>query len=198
MPPLQLEVFETKSDEGSATLVTDLNAMEEARLAAYEQGYAAGWEDAVAAQTGERNQMAADLAHNLQSLNFTYHEARTHVLKGLEPLLMDIVGHLLPAIASGVLAPVVEKSLMPLAAMAADTPIKLLFNPAAREVIEPLIDHENAPPLTLVEEPTLGEGQVFLRLGDCETRVDLDGAIAEIKDALSDFFTLTTKDQNHG
>ncbi|QCO55719.1 flagellar biosynthesis protein [Pseudorhodobacter turbinis] len=198
MPPLRLEVFETKSDEGAATLVTDLNAMEEARLAAYEQGYAAGWEDAVAAQDSERNQMAADLAHNLQSLNFTYHEARSHVLKGLEPLLMDMVGRLLPEVACAVLAPIVQESLLPMAEKAADTPIQLLFNPAARDVIEPLINHENAPPLVLVEEPTLGEGQVFLRLGDCETRVDLDGVIAEIKDALSDFFTLSTKDQNHG
>lgn len=198
MPPLRLEVFETETDAGSKTLVTDLNAMEEARLASYEQGYAAGWEDAIAAQQNERNQMAADLAHNLQSLNFTYHEARTHVLKGLEPLLNDIVGQILPEIARSALLPIVQNSLMPMAEMSADTPIKVLFNPAAREVIEPLIDQTNAPPLTLVEEPTLGEGQVFLRLGDCETRVDLDGVIAEIKQALADFFTLSTKDQNHG
>ena len=198
MPPLRLEVFETASDTTPGTVVTDLSAMEEARLASYEQGYVAGWEDAVGAQAGENNRMAADLAHNLQSLSFTYHEARAHVLKGLEPFLVDLVGQLLPQIARGVLGPLVQSALVPLAEIAADGPITLLFNPAARAVIEPLVDQAHGPPLSLVEEPTLGEGQVFLRFGDAETRIDLDGAITEIAAALADFFTLSTKDSKHG
>jgi flagellar assembly protein FliH len=198
MPPLRLEVFETASDTTPGTVVTDLSAMEEARLASYEQGYVAGWEDAVGAQAGENTRMAADLAHNLQSLSFTYHEARAHVLKGLEPFLVDLVGQLLPQIARGVLGPLVQSALVPLAEIAADGPITLLFNPAARAVIEPLVDRAHGPPLSLVEEPTLGEGQVFLRFGDAETRIDLDGAITEIAAALADFFTLSTKDSKHG
>jgi len=198
MPPLRLEVFETASDSTPGTVVTDLSAMEEARLASYEQGYVAGWEDAVGAQAGENTRMAADLAHNLQSLSFTYHEARAHVLKGLEPFLVDLVGQLLPQIARGVLGPLVQSALVPLAEIAADGPITLLFNPAARAVIEPLVDRAHGPPLSLVEEPTLGEGQVFLRFGDAETRIDLDGAITEIAAALADFFTLSTKDSKHG
>jgi flagellar assembly protein FliH len=198
MPPLRLEVFETASDTTPGTVVTDLSAMEEARLASYEQGYVAGWEDAVGAQAGENTRMAADLAHNLQSLSFTYHEARTHVLRGLEPFLVDLVGQLLPQIARGVLGPLVQSALVPLAEIAADGPITLLFNPAARAVIEPLVDQAHGPPLSLVEEPTLGEGQVFLRFGDAETRIDLDGAITEITAALADFFTLSTKDSKHG
>jgi len=198
MPPLRLEVFETASDTTPGTVVTDLSAMEEARLASYEQGYVAGWEDAVGAQAGENTRMAADLAHNLQSLSFTYHEARAHVLKGLEPFLVDLVGQLLPQIARGVLGPLVQSALVPLAEIAADGPITLLFNPAARAVIEPLVDRAHGPPLSLVEEPTLGEGQVFLRFGDAETRIDLDGAITEITAALADFFTLSTKDSKHG
>lgn len=106
--------------------------------------------------------------------------------------------HLLPEIAKGALAGIVRGVLLPMAESAADAPISLLFNPASRHVLEPLIDQANGPPLTLIEEPTLGEGQVFLRLGDAETHVNLDGAIAEIRDALSDFFTLSTKDLNHG
>lgn len=198
MPPLRLEVFTAQSPQDGTTVVTDLNAMEEARLASYEQGYSAGWEDAVSAQSNERSQMAADLAHNLQSLSFTYHEARAHILRAIEPLLTDMVTHLLPDIAKDALTATVLKAIMPLAEIAADTPIKILFNPAARTAIEPLIEQANAPPLELVEEATLGEGQVFLRFGDCETRVDLDGAIVEIKAALKDFFTLTTKDTPHG
>ena len=198
MPPLRLEVFTAETARDGTTIVTDLNAMEEARLASYEQGYTAGWEDAVAAQNTEKSQMAADLAHNLQSLSFTYHEARVHILRALEPLLTEMVAQVLPEIAKGALTATVQAALMPLAETAADSPIKILFNPAARPAIEPLIERSNGPPLELVEEPTLGEGQVFLQLGAVETRVDLDGALVEIKAALDDFLTLTTKDPVHG
>lgn len=198
MPPLRLEVFEADNAQEHKTIVTDLNAMEEARLASYEQGYAAGWEDSVAAQNEEKSQMAADLAHNLQSLSFTYHEARVHILRSLEPLLVDMVVHLLPEVAKSALASTVLKALLPLAESAADTPIKILFNPAARNVIEPLVEPANGPPLMLVEEPTLGEGQVFLQLGESEVRVDMESALSEIRNAIADFFTLTTKEQNNG
>jgi len=198
MPPLRLEVFTAEKTQDGATFVTDLNALEEARLASYEQGYTAGWEDAVAAQNAEKSQMAAHLAHNLQSLSFTYHEARVHILRALEPLLTEMIAQVLPEIAKGALTVTIQDALMPLAETAADSPIKILFNPAARSSIEPLIEQANGPPLELVEEVTLGEGQVFLLLGDVETRVDLDGAIFEIKAALEDFLTLTTKDPLHG
>ena len=198
MPPLRLEVFEMKCDNSSSGADTALTPLEEARLASYEQGYTAGWEDAVKAQNDEKAQVSADLAHNLQSLSFTYHEARAHVLKGLEPLLMALVGQVLPEVAQLGLPALIQKALMPLADQAADTPITLLFNPAARHVIEPIVANGNGPPFALVEEPTLGEGQVFLQLGNSEIRIDLDGAVAGMKHALHDFFTLSAKDPQNG
>ncbi|MDN5786670.1 flagellar biosynthesis protein [Pseudorhodobacter sp.] len=198
MPPLRLEVFEESARAGGNTVVTDLSAMEEARLAAYEQGYTAGWEDATAAQQDEKARLSADLAHNLQALGFTYFEARSHVVRALEPLLTDIVGQLLPMVARHALAPRVLEILLPMADEVANAPIELLFNPTARPAIEPLIEMDSSPPISLVEEPTLGEGQVYLRLGAAEARVDLDDAIAQIDRALSDFFTLSTKDTTHG
>lgn len=198
MPPLRLEVFEAGSLQDRTNVVTDLTTLDEARLVSYEQGYAAGWEDCINAQTKEKSQMAADLAHNLQSLNFTYHEARTHILRAIEPLLVDLVTQVLPFVAKSALAPTVLKALTPLAETAADAPIKILFNPAARDAIEPLVQQVNGPPLLLIEEVTLAEGQVFLRLGESEVRVDLDGAIAEIKNAVDDFFNLTTRSAKNG
>ena len=113
MPPLRLEIFEIKKETTNSTVVTDLNALEEARLASYEQGYTAGWEDAVAAQKDERSQMATELAHNLQLLNFTYHEARSHLLKGIEPLLLALVTQVLPETVRAGIGLIVKKILLP-------------------------------------------------------------------------------------
>ncbi len=65
----------------------------------------AGWDDASAAQTDDQTRMKADLARNLQTLGFTYHEARTPYPEG--DRAADAAGgrRLLPEIARESLAP---------------------------------------------------------------------------------------------
>ncbi len=195
---LRLEVFDSEPGGPSGgrpeTVVLDTLALEEAKLTAYESGYSAGWEDAAAAQSEDRARMSADLARSLQSLSFTYHEARAHVLKAVEPLLREVVGQLLPPIAREALAPVVLETLMPLAETLVDAPITLVLNPAARPAIENLLEKATGLPLVLQEEPTLGEGQVYLKLGDVEREVNLDRAVADITAAVRGFFDLSGKD----
>ncbi len=196
---LKLEVFETDPPAGGpATVVLDTMLVEEARLAAYDSGYSAGWEDAAAAQAQDHGRIGADLARNLQSLGFTYHEARSHVLRALEPLLSEITGRLLPELARETLAPVVLDILMPLAEKIADAPISLVLNPAARPAVEALLEQATGLPLTITEEPSLSEGQVYLRLGASETQINLDRAAAEITAAVRDFFALSERPANHG
>ncbi len=194
---LRLEVFESEmpvSAGQSETVVLDTGALEDAKLASFESGYSAGWEDAAAAQADDQSRVSADLARSLQSLSFTYHEARSHVLKAVEPLLRQVVSQLLPAIAKAALAAKVLEVLMPLAEGLVDAPITLMLNPAARRAIEDQIAKTSGLPLILVEEPTLGEGQVYLKLGDVEREVNLDRAVTEISAAVRGFFDLPGKE----
>lgn len=196
---LRLEVFETDQPSAAGnTVVLDTMLLEETKLGAYDSGYAAGWEDATAAQSDDQNRVRADLARNLQSLGFTYHEARAHVLKALEPLLHQITGQVLPELARDALAPMILEILMPMAEKMADTPITLVLNPAARPAVEALLEQATGLPMTLQEEPSLSEGQIYLRLGAVETQVNLDRAIAEITAAVRGFFETPKKDNSHG
>ena len=194
---LRLEVFESEVPVGAGqaeTLVLDTGALEDAKLASFESGYSAGWEDAAAAQADDRTRVSADLARSLQSLTFTYHEARNHVLKAVEPLLRHVVGHLLPVLAKDTLAAKVLEVLLPLADNLVAAPITLMLNPAARSAIEDILAKTSGLPLILVEEPTLGEGQVYLKLGDVEREVNLDRAVLEISAAVRGFFELPGKE----
>lgn len=199
MMPLKLEVFDADPKPAKThTVVLDRVALEDEKLAAYETGYKAGWDDASAAMSGDQTRIRDDLARNLQALSFTYHEARSHLLKALEPLLLQIVGQLLPEIARETLAPFVLDTLMPLAESLGDAPVTLVLNPAARPAVEALLDQATGLPLTIEEEPTLGEGQVYIRLGTVETQVDLDKATADISAAVRGFFDLPGKDRPNG
>lgn len=197
--PIKLEVFDSEPKPGKAqTVVLDRVALEDEKLAAYETGYKAGWDDASAAMGEDQTRIRAELARNLQSLSFTYHEARNHVLKAVEPLLLQIVGQLLPEIARETLAPFVLETLMPLAEGLGDAPVKLVINPVARPAVQALLEQATGLPLTIEEEPTLGEGQVYIRLGAVETQVDLDKATADIASAVRGFFDLPGKDRPNG
>ena len=188
---LRLEVFESEFRGALPdTVVLDTMALEEAKLGSYDAGYSAGWEDATAAQTDGQSQIKADLARNLQSLGFTYQEARMHVLRSIEPLLQEMVARLLPELARETLAPIVLEVLMPMAEKLADAPVTLVLNPAARAAVEALLEQATGMPLTVIEEPSLGEGQVYLRMGGAEISVDLDRATAEITAAVRGFFDL--------
>ena len=192
---VRLEVFESEeSRPGAETVVLDTGMLEEARLASYDAGYAAGWEDAAAAQAGEATRIHAELARNLQALSFTYQEARSHILRALEPLLDQMVGGLLPSLAREAVGGLVLDALMPMAEGLADAPVKIVLNPTIRPAVEPLIADATGLPLEIEEEPLLGEGQVYLRFGASETLVDLDRTTTEIAAAVRGFFDLNRKE----
>lgn len=196
---LKLEVFETDAPAaGNSAVVLDVMLLEEVKLAAYDSGYAAGWEDAAAAQSSDQTRVSADLARNLQSLAFTFHEARGHILRALEPLLTEVTGRLLPDLARETLAPLVLDILMPIAEKNVDVPVSLILNPAARPAVESLLEQATGLPITVVEEPSLSEGQVYLRLGTVETHINLDRAIAEITTAVRGFFETPERIKDHG
>ena len=196
---LKLEVFETgESDRGARTVVLDAMVLEETKLASYETGYSAGWEDAVAAQSGDQSRIRADLARNLQSLSFTFHEARDHVLHAIEPLLTEIVNKLLPVLAHDVLPAKILEILMPMARSLAGVPIQLVISPASRAAIDQVLEQTSGLPITVVEEPSLSEGQVYLRLGETENQINLDRATQEISAAVKGFFVLPERERKHG
>lgn len=192
MPSLRLEVFDTVTTaDGRSQPLVEATALDEAKVASFEQGYSAGWEDAAAAQAGDQSRIRADLARNLQSLAFTFQDARSHVLQSIRPLILEMTNRLLPEIARETLAPTVLEALMPLAEELSEAPLTLVLNPAARDRVEGLVTQATGLPLRIEEEPSLAEGQVYIRFGSAETKVDLTQVTADIATAVRAFFNLS-------
>jgi flagellar biosynthesis/type III secretory pathway protein FliH len=193
MPALRLEVFDTvTAGDGAPQPLIEASALDEAKVASFEQGYSAGWEDAAAAQASDQSRIRADLARNLQSLAFTFQDARTHVLQAIRPLILEMTTRLLPEVAREALAPAVLEAVMPLADDLADAPLRLVLNPAVRDQVESLVAQVSGLPMQIEEEPSLGEGQVYIRLGPAETKVDLTQVTDDIAAAVRGFFNLST------
>ena len=192
MPGLRLEVFDTvTAGDGAQQPLVEASTLDEAKVTSFEQGYSAGWEDATAAQADDQSRISADLARNLQSLAFTFQDARSHVLQAIRPLILEMTSRLLPEIAREALAPAVLEAVTPLADELADAPLTLVLNPAVRDRVERLIAKASGLPMRIEEEPSLGEGQVYIRLGPTETKVDLTGVTNDIAAAVRGFFNLS-------
>lgn len=172
--------------------------VEAARLEAYESGYRTGWDDAARAEAEDQSRIGAEFARNLQDLGFTFHEARAHVMQALEPLLTGMVERVLPRLVSETIGQTIVEELMPLASAAAGNPIDVMVSPANRPVVEQMLSRSDTIPFTLVEEPTLAEGQVYLRSGTLERQIDFTEAVDRIGAAIGSLYQLNEKAFQHG
>lgn len=191
--PLQLEEF------GAITPAPADPAEEEedVKLAAYEQGYSAGWEDATKAQADAKAEVEAEVAQHLQRLAFGYQEARQMVLQAMEPLLTQMTTRLLPAIAAESLAPLVLEAVMPLAESLADAPITLRVAPEAKAAVERMVADAIGLPCRIIVDDGLQGGCVLIATDSAELRVDVDAAMAAITQAVRDFFVVSRMEAAH-
>lgn len=172
--------------------------IEHARLEGYETGYKAGWDDAAHAEAEEQSRIGAEFARNLQDLGFTFHEARSHVMHALEPLLAGLVERVLPRLVSETMGQTIVEELLPLAASAADTPIEVVVSSSSRPALEKLLAHATTVPLHVIEEPTLADGQVYLRSGKIERHIDFSSAVERIGAAINALYELNEKAFRNG
>jgi flagellar biosynthesis/type III secretory pathway protein FliH len=199
MSRIRLEVFPNNDPiNPDDVVIISKTELEDTRLIAFDKGYAAGWDDAVGAQSDDAARLKSEVARSVQAMAFGFQEARAHLLKSLAPLITAMVGKLLPDVARASLAPMVLDQLMPMAEVLTDTPVTVLLHPRAREAIEALLLGAPGLPVTLVEDRNLGEGQVYLKSPTTEFVIDLDRATADIAAAIRGFFELTEEDRLYG
>jgi len=167
--------------------ITDVS-LEEERLAAFETGYQAGWDDAVKAQTEDARRITADLAQNLQDLRFTFEEAHGAVMQALRPLLLQMMTTILPRLAQESLAPRIAEMLHDLARDQGRLGIGIACSPDDATRLAHLIGDDPAIGATLTEDDTLGPGQVSLRFGEAEHEIDLGEVLGGIDATIRGFF----------
>lgn len=172
-------------ENGFTPAAIDGSRLEAERLAAFDKGYAAGWDDAVAAAEQEREASEAELRGRLLDLGFTFHEARTHVMLSMTPLLKAIVSQALPRLLSETLGARIVEELEGLAAGLGDAPVELLVPEGDAGLVETALQDHTAFPVEIREEETLTSGQLYLRLGASEREIDLTALGTRIDDALA-------------
>ena len=191
-------------DFGSHEITSDTHielsdvAFEEKRLDAFEQGYKAGWDDAVQAQSDDKSRVSADFARNLQELSFTYHEALNHLTRAMTPLLTQIVNKVLPQIAHATLGAQVTEQLNDIACSQAEQPVEIVTAPQNVAALHSLLQRDISMPVSIAEDASFGEGQVCIRFGGYEREINIDPVLDGISEAVHAFLHQTEEDRRHG
>lgn len=177
-----LEDFTLQAGAGKLHLL-DEDALEEQRLAAFEQGYGAGWEDAVQAQEQSRGQVSAELAKSLEDMSFTYHEAVTRMTLSLEPMFQSLVQVVLPeTLDRGFAARLVEQ-LVDMAREQVRQPMQIFVPTGRGGEVEALVPLDLSSPTRVVEDPSLKPGQARLQVGTSRREVDCTGLLTSVAGA---------------
>ncbi|PRX33853.1 flagellar assembly protein FliH [Meinhardsimonia xiamenensis] len=153
----------------------------------WEQGYQAGWDDAVRAEAESRQRIGAELARSLQEISFTFFEARAEVSAALQPLLRQMVEAVFPAVVADALALALSEQIDELL-LEASPGLELVVAPGAWPAIAERFAERLPPSVTIVEAASLAEGQAYLRAARRERLIDVNAAIKAVRTAVEAFF----------
>lgn len=192
-----LEDFSAVRAAGASRLVSE-DEWQDHRLAAFEQGYSAGWEDAVQAQVREHRRLSEALARNLEDMSFGYHEALAQMVAALAPVLRAIIDRVLPEAMALSFGQHIVDELLGLAADAAGRPAVVAVPAGAAALVAPMLQRDFAMPVALVEDPALDPGQAQIRLGDSGRDIDCDRLLASIRATIEAFLFHATEETRHG
>ncbi|WP_439560071.1 hypothetical protein [Roseinatronobacter sp.] len=180
---LKLEVFETAMPDEEPLL--DAEAAEALRVQSYEQGYGAGWQDALQQMRDEDALREGAALEALQAISFTYNEAHAALEASFLSLTETLIEKLVPEIMRLSLPGLVLEGLQQAAARPARSPLTLYCAPLARPALEHVVAAVPGIEIQLLEEASYTEAQVALRVDDHQKTIDLDAVITQLRDAFA-------------
>lgn len=179
--------------KGSVIEISEV-VLEEQRLAAFENGYQAGWDDSAKASSESQGTLTSEAAQGLADLSFTYQEAYSGVINGMRPLIEQIISSILPSLAQQTLAPRITEILVDLLKTHGQAPVELVVANGVAASLGDMLSEHTSLSISVTEDPELGAAQAQLRFGQvCEQDVDLEAVISEISASMDTFF----ENENH-
>lgn len=162
----------------------------EHKLKSFEDGYEAGWVDAVKATESDQDAILSEFKQNLDDNAFTYQEALGKLTTALKPMLHAIVSKVLPRTLDAGLALHMAENLEALIKDQLVENASVSLNPRSKSLIEEkLAEMDHKVPLTLISDAALGDGQLQFRVGHSELDINFDALLAGLNTAIDAHFS---------
>lgn len=162
--------------------------VEDQKLQAFENGYQAGWDDAIKAQTDTGTQISAGLAASLQDASFEYHEVRSTLNTAVQEIMSGVMKTLLPKLAQASLGAHICEQVMAMTHSGLERTIEIAVAPDAEAVVKSRLSEGIEGPFEIVVDRHLAPTQVLLRLGSDEREINLEHMLNEISTTITNYF----------
>ncbi|MBO9473779.1 MULTISPECIES: hypothetical protein [unclassified Shimia] len=178
--------------------IEEVEGNEDEMLESFEQGYKAGWDDAISAKSEEHASMSAELARKLQDLSFTYHEAREAIIADMAPTIEKAIMTVLPELARQAIGAMAVEQLNSIVRESSETPVILSAAPDAYQPVIDVMPEKPQLPVEVVRDESLGEGQIRFEFAERERLLDMSEVLATVAEALKAFTHETRKEAQNG
>lgn len=168
------------------------------KKAAFEDGYASGWDDARQADDAARAHIVAEFERCLQDMAFTYHEAVGQVRAEIVPLVDAILEQFLPPLLPNLLRESVREEILKHAEDHLSPAIELQAATGTAELFDELLSDRSDLQITVKEEPSLGPNQAFVKIEHREVLVDFEPLLALARSQLDALRDTPKKEMSHG
>ncbi|WP_142081611.1 hypothetical protein [Roseinatronobacter monicus] len=195
---LKLEVFEVAQPDEQAPLLDALQA-EKMRETAFEQGYAAGWQDALEHMRNENDLRHIAAQEALQAIGFSYNEAHQALSASFLALTQALLDSVLPEAARLALPLCLKAELDTLIQQHTRPSVQILCSANVLGTLGTWIASCTQAEIELVAEPSFSEAQISLRIGSQERVIDLDDVLARVREAFAQHQNWQTRqEQTYG
>lgn len=163
----------------------------------YDEGYNAGWDDAIAHVEEMQTHIGEQLSERLSALDRSRSEITGDLVAALEPAFRDIFDQLLPRTAERAFLPcLVEEAVDVL--RDATQELRIMVTPEDVSALEALLERAGIGPdrATVAAEPALAMSQALIRWAGQERRIDFDAVLEGLDTSLDTFFATLDRGQN--
>lgn len=182
---LSLESFDSQRVDDSAP------------TASYQDGYDEGYAAGLQAANAQAAALSEDCLHALNTIDFTYAEARRQTLDALTPFLHALAHKVLPHCVENGFADQIAQILVDAAEQQASEAVTLHVHPSQNAAIAQVAE-KTAANVIIHADPDLGQHSAWIKHAGTEAHLDMDALLAAIAETLRAINYLEKREDAHG
>lgn len=171
--------------------------IEDQKLQVFEEGYSAGWDDAIAAQAKHTNIATEVFVQNLRDLSFTYQEALTQMSQDLARFMDVLCNILMPKTLDTTFVETVRQQLTDVALESAAGQVEIKCSKARLVLLQENLSEDLPMPVIVSEDQQLDTDEVSLSLGPNEQVCDISSILRETVEKIEAYSDTVTQVKSH-
>ena len=186
--------FSGASQPGSETASGANEALEDEKLKSFEDGYSAGWDDAMKAQEERGKKLSSALHEAVANAKATQEDAFRAFSQSNSTFVSALLDVVFPNLATEVLSLQIKNLVSKYEADLDDVSFEVLVSPEQLEVFSKFVSEQKLEGVTVVARDAVLYDQVIMKFLNQEQQLDINALLDELRLLCSHILETTKED----